>query len=133
MAEASRRGGAIGWLTAAGILLSPAAHGQDAAPGKSASLFRQAEFKRSALEMTTCAATLMELVHPELHYITGPTTAEWKTLGGATKDDVEDVTWAIVARDSGNRSSEVRLLGLGASNAELDEIWQVLKPCETQK
>ena len=67
-----------------------------------------------------------------MHYITG-TAAEWRTLGGAPKDDIEAVRWALVARDTGARSSEVRLLGVGASDAELDEIWQVLKPCETQK
>ena len=132
MAKASGRGGAIGWLTVAGILLSPAAYGQDPAPSGNASVFRQAQFKRSALEMTTCAGILMEMIHPELHYFTG-TAAEWKTLGGAPKDDVEAVAWVIVARDSDDRSSEVRLLGLGASDAELDEIWQVLNPCETQK
>ena len=108
--------------------VSAGACGQETEKG---SVHNQGTFKHAAHDMTTCAATLLQLIRPELHYFVG-TAGEWETLAGASKDDIDAATWTLAARDSGSQSSGVKLLSFGASKADLDDAWGVIETCEKQ-
>ena len=108
------------------------ASAQNAAPAKTGSVYREGSFERSAQEMTSCAAILLKMGEPNQHYFVGE-AAEWHTLTGAPKDDIETATWTVAARDTADRASEVKLLSFGASDAALSDTWGVLEACKTQR
>ena len=118
-------------LTAAAADVAPSNAGADDLQTRG-KILHEADFKRSAKEMTDCAGTMMKLLYPDVHLF-GGTAGAAQFVAGSPKNDIDASTWVVVATDKGNRTSDVKVLDLGASAQELDDAWGLLKPCETQK
>jgi hypothetical protein len=92
---------------------------------------REGRFAKSAIDMGTCAALGANTRNPDLYLAIGGEQGDYSIAGSRTKDGA--AIWTLIADDAGPNSSTVRLRGSGASAAELDEMWRILKFCETYK
>jgi len=91
-------------------------------------LYRSQDFARSAAEIADCPGHVLIRRHPELSYVSGP-TSPGVFIAGAWSQSLHDYTWLLIAKSTSSKSSRIDLYIRNIETAEIDEVWQVIEEC----
>jgi len=95
------------------------------------SIYRSQDFEQTAAEITDCPGHVLIKRHPELTYVSGPTTPG-TFISGAWSQSTHDYTWLIIATSTGATSSHIDLHTKSTKPGEIEEVWRVIEECAKQ-